>query len=57
MYNEVTKKATLKYRANNIKRIALDIPIAEYEQIKKYCDDHGETLSGFIRKIIQENIK
>lgn len=50
-------KATLKYKEKAYKRIPLDVRIEEYEAIKKYTEKTGESINGFIRKIIKENIK
>ena len=50
-------KATVKYKEKAQKRIPLDVRIEEYEAIKKYTEKTGESINGFIRKIIKENIK
>lgn len=50
-------KATLKYKEKAYKRIPLDVRIEEYEALKKYTEKTGESINGFIRKIIKENIK
>lgn len=55
--NEAQVKATLKYKAKAYKRIPLDVRIEEYEELKAYTDKSGETINGFIRRIIKENIK
>lgn len=50
-------KATAKYKEKAYKRIPLDVRIEEYEELKKYVNEKGETINGFIRRIIKENIK
>lgn len=50
-------KATLKYKAKAYKRIPLDVRIEEYEALKKHTEKSGETINGFIRRIIKENTK
>lgn len=55
-YTEAGKRASEKYRKINIKRIPLDMKIEEYNELKAYCDSIGETVNGFIKKIIKENI-
>lgn len=50
-------KATQKYKAKAYKRIPLDVRIEEYDALKKYTEKSGETINGFIRRIIKENIK
>lgn len=49
-------KATKKYKAKAYKRIPLDVRIEEYEALKTYTDKTGESINGFIRKIIKEAI-
>lgn len=50
-------KATLKYKNKNYKRIPLDVKIDEYEKIKKYINHTGETVNGFIRRIIKKELE
>lgn len=54
---DAQNKATLKYKAKAYKRIPLDVRIEEYEELKNYCEKNNESINGFIRKIIAENIK
>lgn len=56
-YNEKTKKATLKYRAEHIRRIPVDMQIEEYEKVKAYARARGETLSGFVKRAIRETMQ
>lgn len=53
---DAQKKATLKYKAKAYKRIPLDVRLEEYEELKSYTEKTGETINGFIRRIIKENI-
>ena len=55
--SEAQVRATLKYKAKSYKRIPLDMKIEEYEALKEYTDNIGESINGFIRRIIKENIK
>ncbi|MCI8550281.1 MAG: hypothetical protein HFI68_06810 [Lachnospiraceae bacterium] len=55
--SEAQVRATLKYKAKAYKRIPLDIKIEEYEALKEYTRNTGESVNGFIRRIIKENIK
>lgn len=50
-------EATMRYKAKAYKRIPLDMKIEEYEALKEYTDNTGESINGFIRRIIKENIK
>lgn len=54
--SEAQKKATQKYKEKAWKRIPLDVPIEEYNNLKSYCEKTNESVSGFIRRIIKENI-
>jgi len=49
-------KATNKYKEKAYKRIPLDVRIEEYGAIKNYVDCTGQTVNGFIRKLINEKI-
>lgn len=53
MYNESTKKATMKYRAANIKRIHLDVKNDLFEEIKKAADEAEQSVNGYIKQAIQ----
>ncbi len=55
--SEAQVKATMKYKAKAYKRIPLDVRIEEYEALKAYTDRTGESINGFIRKIIKESIE
>ena len=55
-YTESQKKASLKYAKENLKRVPLDLPKADYEALKEYTEKTGETVNGFIKRIIKENI-
>ncbi len=54
---EAQKKATIKYNKKTYKRIPLDVRIEEYEALKAYTDKTGESINGFIRRLIKENIE
>jgi hypothetical protein len=55
--SEAQVRATLKYKAKAYKRIPLDMKIEEYEALKEYTDNTGESINGFIRRIIKEEIE
>lgn len=55
--SEAQVKATMKYKAKAYKRIPLDVRVGEYEALKEYTEKTGESINGFIRRIIKENIK
>lgn len=55
MYNEASKKATLKYM-KKLKRIPLDVQMEQYEAIKKYADENGKPVNTVLKEIIFEKI-
>ena len=55
--SEAQVKATMKNKARAYKRIPLDVRIEEYEALKEFTEKNGESINGFIRRIIKENIK
>lgn len=56
-YSEASYKASKKYRANNIKRVPLDMQISEYEKIKAHAEDGGESVNGFIKRALKETMQ
>jgi hypothetical protein len=54
---EAQNRASLKYKKKAYKRVPLDMKIEEYEKLKEYLDKTGESVNGFIRRIIKENIE
>lgn len=55
-YTEANKKATLKYMSKTLKRVPLDLKIEDYEELKAHCEKTGESINGFIKRIIKENL-
>lgn len=56
-YNEKQKEYSLRYAKEKLKRVPLDLRIEEYETLKRYTERTGESINGFIRRIIKENIE
>lgn len=54
MYNEKSYEASKKYRAKSIKRVPLDMQIAEYNAMKTHAESCGESVNGFIKRAISE---
>ena len=52
-YNDKTKQYVYEYKAKNIKRVPLDMPITEYEQLKQAAVAAGMTVNGFIKQAIR----
>lgn len=56
-YNEKNKAYVAKYKADNIKRVPLDMQRTLYEVIQAHAKDQGESVNGFIKRAIQEAIE
>lgn len=55
-YNEASYKAANEYKKKNIKRVPLDMQIADYEKLKAAADACGEKVNEFIKKAIQQRM-
>ena len=55
-YNDKTKQYVYEYKAKNIKRVPLDMPITEYDQLKQAAVAAGMTVNGFIKQAIRAAI-
>lgn len=52
-YNESSYKASAKYKAQNIKRVPLDMQISDYDELKAAADAAGEKVNEYIKKAIR----
>lgn len=52
-YNDAAYKAAVKYKAENIKRVPLDMQKAEYEALKTAAEACGEKVNQYIKKAIK----
>ena len=55
MYNESSKKATLKYM-KKLKRIPLDVQPEQYAAIKEYAEKQNRPVNTVLKEIIFEKI-
>ena len=55
-YNEYRKKYLQEYQKKNYKRIPLDVSPELYGDIKNHSQYNGESVNGFIKRIIKEYI-
>ena len=53
---EAQKKANIKYRKENVKRIPLDVQKEEYEIIKAAADNAGEKVNAYIKGAIKQRM-
>lgn len=51
------KEYLYKYQKDKLKRIPLDMPISDYEQIKAHAETLKESVNGFIKRAITETMK
>lgn len=51
------RKANDKYIASHYSRIALSVPNDEAKRIEDFCEKHGYTKAGFIRRAVFEAIE
>ena len=50
------KKTKLDYAKKNYKRVPLDLPIDDYNNLKAYCDKKGVGVNPFIKSAINEKM-
>ena len=55
--SDAKKKATAKYKANNLKRIPLDVQKEKYEEIKSAATKANKTVNGYIKEAIDEKMQ
>lgn len=56
-YNEKSKAYVAKYKADNIKRVPLDMQRTQYEALQAHAQAHGESVNGFIKRAISETME
>lgn len=56
-YSEARNKATKKYKKAHYKRVPLELPLEYYDQIKEHAAARNESVNGFIKRAIQEQMK
>lgn len=45
-----------EFAKKNYKRVPLDMPIEDYEQLKAYCDKKGIGVNPFIKQAIKDKM-
>lgn len=56
-YDEKKKAYNKEYIKKYYKRIPLDVQFTEFITIKNHADSTGESVNGFIKRSIREQIK
>lgn len=50
------KQNKLEYAKKNYKRVPLDMPIDDYDELKAHCDKIGVAINTFIKQAIQDKL-
>lgn len=56
-YSETAYKAAAKYKAENIKRVPLDMQKSEYEELRLAAEAAGEKVNQYIKKAIRNRME
>lgn len=56
-YSKQGYAASVKYKAEKIKRVPLDVQLAFYDEIKAAADQAGESVNGYIKEAIRQRME
>ena len=56
-YNEKTKAYSIKYARERLKRVPLDLPMEEYEQLRAAAGASSEPVNTYIKKAIRQRME
>lgn len=56
-YSKQGYAASVKYKAEKIKRVPLDVQTAFYDEIKAAADRAGESVNGYIKEAIRQRME
>ena len=57
MYNEKTKKNTIKYMAINREALQLNLPLGTKDRWKDYAAEKGISVTELIKTLVEEDMK
>ncbi len=57
MYDEKTKKKTIKYITINREYLGLNLPLGTKDRWKDYSAEQGMSVTALITKLIEEDMK
>ena len=57
MYNEKTKKRTMKYLAVSREILHLNLPLGTKDRWKDYAAEKGMSVTELIKKLVEEDMK
>ena len=56
-YDEKAYEASKKYKEKNIKRVPLDMQVADYEALKVAAEHAGEKVNQYIKTSIKQRME
>lgn len=56
-YDEKAYEASKKYKEKNIKRVPLDMQLADYEALRAAADRAGEKVNQYIKTSIKQRME
>lgn len=56
-YDEKAYEASKKYKEKNIKRVPLDMQLADYEALRAAADRSGEKVNQYIKTSIKQRME
>lgn len=56
-YSQAQNRATQKYIKGAYDSITLRVPKGEKEKIKDFAESNGESMNGYINRLIDEDMK
>lgn len=57
MAGKASTRAKNKYNAENYDRISLSVPKGKKEQIKAFAESRGESVNGFINRVVDNEME
>lgn len=54
---ENKKNYDLQYKKKHFKRVPLDMPLEDYDELKAYCDNKGYAVNTFVKQAIKQAIQ
>lgn len=55
-YNDKLRDYSIQYAKEKLKRVPLDLPKSDYEEVKRAAEAAGESVNGYIKTAIRERI-
>ena len=56
-YSDAQKKAIYKYRTKHYKRISVDVPLEDYDSLKKAVAIEKESVSNFVKNAVKSRVE